>query len=456
MGGRVGPLLFGAALVVALALTFRTAVEGDGVGYVAYLHSAWVDHDLDFANEYAAALAGQVPVDHRLLGVRTSTGHIANYFPVGAAVLASPAYLVALLIDHAGEPQYGMPFAAAFTLTSLLAGLVALSISWRLTSSAIAVAAVAVATPYTFYLLYAAGYSHMFSALAVSLFVLLWWRTRERRTAAAWVGLGLLGGLMALIRFQDGLLLLLVLLDVRRARWRVLTVVPVAALVFVPQLVVDQILFGTLLPQRPLGQGLGLVPAHALDVLLASWNGLFIWHPLTLLAVVGMALVRDRALRAACLLAFVLEVVIDGAAPDWWGGLAFGGRRFIDLTPFFAVGFASLAARVDRRVAWGVVAAGAVWNLLLMANLIYVIRYEHDPGYGGLLLGQLEAVRWLPHLLVKGEALRDVALGLIGRQSSPGTGVALMAALAAAVALAIAVARWRRGVDAGGGISSRP
>lgn len=451
-----GPWLLGGAVVLALVLMFRTAIEGDGVGYVAYLHSVWVDHDLDFADEYSAALAAHVPIDHRLIGVRTSTGLVANYFPVGAAVLASPAYLVALLFDHGGEPQYGMPFAAAFTLTSLLAGLAALALCRRLTASPVAVAAVAVASPYTFYLLYAPAYSHTFSALAVSAFVLLWWRTRERRTAAAWAALGLLGGLMALIRFQDGLLLLILLLDVRWARWRVLSAVPFAALVFTPQLVVDAVVFGTPWPQRPAGQALTVFPGHALQVLFASWNGLFVWHPLTLLAVVGMFLVRDRSLRVACLFAFVLETVVDGAAPDWWGGLAFGGRRFIDLTPFFVVGFAALAARVDRRVAWGVVAAGAVWNLLLAANLIYVIRYEHDPGYVGLLAGQVEAVRRLPNLFVKGDALRELALAVLGRPSSPPMGVLLIAAQTAAVAIAMGVARWRRGGLDRAGISSTP
>lgn len=457
-GNALRVVLLGAAAVLALALTFRTAIEGDGVGYVAYLHSMWVDHDLNFADEYAAALAARVPVDHRLIGVHTATGMIANFFPVGAAVVASPPYLVALLFDHSGEPQYGMPFSAAFTLTSLLAGLVALALCWRLTASRIAVAAVAVATPYTFYLLYAAAYSHMFSALAVSAFVLLWWRTRDRRTALAWVGLGLLGGVMALIRFQDGLLLLIVLLDVRRERWRVLTVVPFAALLFVPQLVVDQVVFGTPWPQRPEGQGLVVLPVHSLQVLLSSWNGLFVWHPLTLLAVIGMFMVRDRSLRIACLFAFALETVIDGTLPDWWGGLAFGARRFIDLTPFFAIGFTALAGWSDRHLGraagWIVLAAAGLWNALLAANLIYVIRYEHDPGYLGLLRGQVEAVRWLPSLAVKGDAVRDLTLGLIGRPSAPLTGVVLVAAQAAAVAIAVGVARWRATGRYRAGISS--
>jgi hypothetical protein len=439
-------LLAGGFVTLLLAVTFRATVEGDGVGYMAYLHSMWVDHDLSFSNEYRAALAAGVPTDHRLIGVPTATGLVANYFPMGAAVLASPFYLVALALHPSGEPQFGAPFTIAFTLASLLAGLLALAVCWRQTGSALAVVAITLGTPFFFYLVYAPGYSHMFSALAVSLFVFLWWRGRDRRSVAGWLALGLLGGLMALIRFQDGLLLLICLLDVRRAGWKVLLVLPGAVLVFLPQVLVDMVVFGGPLPQRPAGQQLTLFPGHYLQVLFASWNGLFVWNPLTLAAVAGMLMVRDRALRAACLFAFLLETAIDGAAPDWWGGLAFGARRFLDMTPFFAIGLAAIARRVDRRVAWGAVAAATVWSLLLAANLIYEIRTEHDPGYAGLLLGQVHAVRWLPNLLAKGDVLRHLAVWpLLGRSGSPLTGLVLLCGQALAVAVAGLLAFRRQG-----------
>src|SRR4030088_1324281 len=99
-------VLAGGFVVLLLAVTFRATVEGDGVGYMAYLHSLWVDHDLNFTNEYRAALTAGGPTDHRLIGVRTATGLVANYFPIGASVLASPLYLVALALNPSGEPQF--------------------------------------------------------------------------------------------------------------------------------------------------------------------------------------------------------------------------------------------------------------------------------------------------------------------------------------------------------------
>src|SRR5207244_5349504 len=57
-------------------------------------------------------------------------------------------------------------------------------------------------------------------------------------------------GLMALTRFQDGALVAIALLDLPRARWRVLLLAPGLVLAFLPQVAVDQALFGTWLPIR--------------------------------------------------------------------------------------------------------------------------------------------------------------------------------------------------------------
>ena len=124
-----------AALLVLVALTFKPVVENDGVGYFAYLHTAIVDHDLDFADEYAALERANITFYAPLFEVRTANGRLADFFPVGPALLASPAYLVALAIQSSGEPQYGPPFSWAFTLASFFYGLLALLLGYRLASS---------------------------------------------------------------------------------------------------------------------------------------------------------------------------------------------------------------------------------------------------------------------------------------------------------------------------------
>lgn len=440
--------LGGVLLLVGLAVAFRPVVQGDGVGYFSYLHAAFVRHSLDLQPEYAAASAAGVNSNPAPLEAPTATGRRADYFPIGPALAAAPAYLVALAAGGAGQAAYAPGLVGAFTLASLLAGLLALVLCWRLTRSAVAVAATAACTPLVFYVLYEPSYSHTFSAFFVSAFVWAWWRGREDRSPLGWVGLGALAGLMAITRWQDAPLGAIALLTPPPpgARWRALLLVPGALITLAPQLAVDQAIFGTWWPQRPADEALDPLAGHQLQALLSSWHGLFVWHPMAAVAAVGSLLVRDRRLRAACIFALVAETLIDGAAPDWWGGAAFGARRFIDLTPFWAVGLAALASRLPAAIAWAGTGLLAAWNALLIANLQYVTGGNPDPGYAGLLRGQLAAVRFLPRLAAQGAVVRDLVLGrLTGAGPRPGAGLAWLAAEAACVAVVVMLLAVRQG-----------
>ena len=432
----------GACLLIVLAVAFRPVVQGDGVGYYSYLHAVVVRHSLDLRPEYGAATAAGVNSNPPPLEAPTDTGRAADFFPIGPALVAAPAYLGALAAGGTGQPPYSPPLVAAFTLSSLLAGLLALLLCWRLTGSPVAVAATALCTPFVFYLLYEPSYSHTFSALAVDAFVWAWWRGRDDRSAAGWLALGALTGLMAMTRWQDAPLAAIALLTPPRpgARRRALLALPGLVLALAPQLAVDQAIFGTWWPQRPPGQALDPLAGHQLQVLFSSWHGLLVWHPMTAVAAAGSLLVRDRRLRAACLFALVAETLIDGAAPDWWGGAAFGARRFLDLTPFWAIGLAALAARLPAALAWAGTGLAAAWNALLIANVQYVTGGNADPGYAGLLSSQLAASRFLPHLVAQGAVVRDLVLWRrLGARPATGDGLAWLAGEAVCVAVVAAL-----------------
>jgi len=433
-----GLVLGGICLVAALAVAFRPVVQGDGVGYFSYLHAVVVRHSLDLRPEYAAASRAGVNSNPADLEAPTGTGRAANFFPIGPALLAAPAYLSALALGGAHQDAYAPAPVGAFALTSLLLGLLALLLCWRLTGSAVAVAATALCTPLVFYLVLEPSYSHTFSAFAVAAFVWTWWRGREERSPAGWLALGALAGLMAITRWQDAPLAAIALLTPAPAgaRARMLLAIPGALAALAPQLVVDQVIFGTWWPQRPPGQGLDPLAGHQLEVLLSSWHGLFVWHPLTAAATAGALLVRDRRLRFACVFAFLTQTLIDGAAPDWWGGAAFGARRFLDLVPFWAIGLAALAERLPAAVAWAATGLLAAWNVVLVANLQYVTGGNADPGTGGLLAGQAAALPYLGHLAAQGVVVRSLVLWpVLGIRPEPLAGLAWLAAEAACVAI---------------------
>ena len=410
-----GKLVLIAAAIAFLAIAFKPLVSADGGGYFAYLHSVVVDHDLDMTDEYAAGSAAHV---HLAGGIheRTVTGLPPNQFAVGPAILSLPAYLIALLIRPSGEPQFGPPFTFAFTLASLFFGCMALALAYRFVrrldysqdAGLVAVAAIAITTPLLYYLVYSPSYSHTFSAFMVTAFVYLWWTRRDQRTIAGWLVLGLVAGVMALVRWQDGALAAIALLDFPRARWRVALMVPGALLAFTPQFVVDEVIFGKLMPGAP-SVSFSPFPGHYFDVLFSSLHGLFIWSPVFLAAVAGYWFVKDRTLRIAFALCFLIDLAVIGAFVYWYGGFSFGMRFFINLTPFWAIGLAALATRLRPVISWAAVALLGAWNFVLVLSFTYTLKGDVAPGYAGLLQAQLHSLTLLPHL-VQGYVARGLLL----------------------------------------------
>lgn len=407
------PMLGAIGFALFVAVAFKPSIEGDGVGYYSYLHAVLVSHNLTFVDEYRAAISSGTPLYMPLVTTHTSTGQLADFFPVGSAILAAPAYVVTLLFRPSGEPQYGPPFVQAFALSSLLYLFLALAVSYRLTaavtasraSALIGLSATFFATPVLYYGLSDPSYSHAFSVFCCTVFVYVWWKGPPSG-ALRWFGLGLLGGLMAMTRFQDGLLMALVLIDAKRLRWPALMLVPGAVLGFAPQLVVDHLQFGTWWPARPPGQDLDPTHAHYLATLFSSGDGLLVWTPAAILAGVGFLYARDRRLILAAVIAFVLEFVIVSWAPDT-AGRAFGSRRFLDLFPFAVVGFATFVSRFPR-FGWLPLAALSAWNLVLEANFEYVMNSSSPVSYLALLKGQESALSFVPRLFVKGAVVRDL------------------------------------------------
>lgn len=409
-------LLAAAGATLFLALTFRPVVEGDGIGYFSYLHAVLVNHSLDMTEEFVAAQAANIPVRSDDLTIRSATGARVNQFSIGPALLSVPAYLAALVIRPSGRPEFGAPFTVAFTLASLFYGLAALALSYRLARTVIpsapaaasGVGAALFGTPALFYLLYEPSYAHMFSAFMVTAFLYLWWTRRDHRSLTGYVLLGLLGGLMALTRWQDAAIMIVTLLDLPRAGWRWLLMAASALFAFAPQFLVDLAFFGSWLPSEASASSFDPLHGHYPEVLFSSFHGLLTWSPVVVLAILGWFFIRDRTLRLACFAVFVTQLAIVGAYQQWWGGMSFGMRYFINLLPFFALGLAALAARVGSRVYAPVLAAVTGWNLLLIANFVYVLRSPVDTGFGRLLAGQWTALPSVPRLFAQGAVIRSL------------------------------------------------
>jgi len=115
------------------------------------------------------------------------------------------------------------------------------------------------------------------------------------------------------------------------------------------------------------------------------------------------------------------------------------------LTPFLVIGLAALVARIRERPAQVLVGLLVAWNLLLMVNFTYVIGGSQDPGYAGLLTGQLKALRYLPHLFSQGAVGRMLLFWPVLKVDfQPLAGLVLLAGEATCLLGALAVGRLLR------------
>ncbi len=419
--------LFAFLVTIPLPRVDGQLVGSDGVKYYVYLPSILLDGDVDFSDEYAYFFTGQPQAAERLEATRTATGLPANRFGIGPALLWAPfflgAHLLALALRTLGVPVaadgYGYLYQASVLVGSIVYGGLGawfcLKAARRLATERAAVFATlltVLAGNAVYYLTVEPSMSHALSMFAGSAFFLVWMRARE---APEWKGcwwLGALAGLMALIRPQDGLFLVLPIIDAAVACWSrrrhrapaecvppILKMVLAAVLVFVPQLIAWKLLNGDFLLsgyREEFGDLFRWTSPHLGAVLFSARRGLYVWHPVFLFSLVGLLWVarRDRRLAALAALGFVIQWYVVSAWHDWAQGDAFGGRMFIVCTPIFVIGAATLVDRAAARWSWrGIQAAGVV---LVALNFLLVVQYRLDllwaaspPTWRDLTLGRL-------------------------------------------------------------------
>ena len=375
------------ALLLGTLLSHRFRITSDGLDHYVYLRSLWIDRDLDLANDYLAVQPGWEPAEPE-----TPLGRTANVHPIGPAIVWAPFYALAEVLSAvSGRERDGLGplYKNAVSLASVLYGWMGLVLVYRSGSPRFGRGAALLAslglgfgTFLYWYIAFAPTMAHAPAFAAAALFVWLWLREEPTGIRRA-VLLGAACGLAALMRPPNVLLALLPLSDVlprlrRRQAWPGLLAQAGAfgvavALVFAPQMVVWWRLYGSPLT-IPQGEAfLGNVPAIA-GVLFSPRHGLLSWSPLLYLGALGLvAWLFREPMRAAAAWAFLLALTrLNAGVADWWGGAAFGARRFDAALPLLGLGLAlaldRLAEAARRRpmaVASAVLAVFVAWNLLL-------------------------------------------------------------------------------------------
>lgn len=418
-GDRKAWIALGLLFVLALPAVTPRLYASDEVGYFANLRSLWFDHDVSFDNEYRYFHERGIAVAwtfHESYLVReTATGLRYSYWTVGPAILWSPFYAVADVTTRIRRAfgsdvpadgfsrHYLRAVAYGSAFYGFLAICLAIVTARRLVGEAhLAGLAIWIGTPLLHYMYVAPGFSHACGAFAAAVFVTLWLRVRETWSLGGLAGLGAVCALMVMVREQAVFFIvgpaidyLWSVADAGRARdWtrvrtlagRVTAGTVVALVCYSPQMLIYHTLYGQLSTPYTLDERMLWRAPHFFDVLFDSGHGFFLWTPLALVALAGLAwftvagagqvgAARARRIGICLLAMFASQAYIAGAITRWTLAGSFGQRRFVGTTILLVIGLAA-AMRWARtagrplalRAGAAVVVLCIIWNLGLVAQ----------------------------------------------------------------------------------------
>jgi hypothetical protein len=362
--------------------------------YYVYLRSLFFDGDLHFTNDYMRMGGPVYSMNHQ-------TGYWLNPFAVGCSILWSPLFLTGHLYAKCfGFPADGyseFPYGISINLAGLLLawiGLVLLVTTLqKFFEDKIAILTALIVwfgTPLTFYTNQQPNLDTSLSFFAGSSFLYFFFLIREKATTQRWIGLGISAGIAMLIRPQNIILLiipailllrlLLVAIKDNSAKSLSQTVKGASLLLifttvtFIPQMLIWQIMYNSALTIPQGKNWMEWNNPKILQVLFSTNHGLFTWTPILLLGSLGLFLffLKDKWSAPAMLLAFLMMIYINSVPNDWWGGSAFGGRRFSSTFPILAFGIASLikpafSRKIFRYFAIGISLIAILWNISLIS-----------------------------------------------------------------------------------------
>jgi hypothetical protein len=441
-------------------------IRGDGIGYYAYVRSLLIDHNLEFSSDWkdpntADFVLSRDERGRAVVSHYTASGHRADHFAVGPAMLWSPflaaTHLCVVGLDRAGWkiPADGCsrPYLLAMAGATAIYGFLGLWFSFQLAKAffeeriaLLATVGIWFATSLPAYMYVDTAWAHAHSVFASALFLWYWHRTSDARTAVQWVILGALAGLMLDVYYANFVFLLAPLVEsalAARQAWqgqaykfvalrRLLLLnalfVLAAVVAFLPTLITRTIIFGS-----PLGMGLYTQKHWNWDqpafwgILFSPSRGLAIWAPILVPAIGGLLLLwrRNRRLSGIFLGVAVGYYLLIATYPWWDGVFSFGSRYFITLTPLYVMGLTAAIAELVRR--WGdgeaamrravvVTALLIVWNL----GLLYQWSTALLPGAGPV---HWDEVVYNQFRVVPAELLHSVEERFLARGEAAGKGV---------------------------------
>jgi hypothetical protein len=380
-------------------------IRSDGFSYYVYLPSWFLFQDTTLGAVARDCCGGEFP-DYSAIIRWPGTRRWVNAHPIGVAVMQAPLFSLAHALTKwtnlspDGFSLYYQHAAGLSGLAWLVAGLAVLRRvllrSFGDGVTATTLIALLLGTNLYHYATFDSAYSHAYSFFLFAAFLYLTAGWHERPTTRTSVLLGIVAGLIVLVRHTNILFLCVFVLygagtrggltaTVARfsaARAELARIAAVAALVIAPQLLIYHQATGHFVISAYGGLGFNWTSPEIVGVLFGVRKGVFFWSPLLLFAAAGLVLLSKQSRPAS---AFVLPGAVFLAINtyliaswwDWQFGGSYGHRGFVDALPVFALGLAAFFNRVTGSNR-GRIPATVVVTFLVMLSVFQMAQYWYQ------------------------------------------------------------------------------
>jgi hypothetical protein len=338
----------------------------DAEGYYLYLPALFIYHGF---NSIPVRSPGQFPTIKK-------TGNVYDKYTFGVAILELPFFLVADAFATRSNDQrdgYSKPYQAAIAFAGIFYGLLGLyiiflvlKIRFHKVHVLLGLVAVLFGTNLLHYILIEPGMSHIYSFFLIASMMFYTPRIYADPSWKRFLLFSIIVGLIVFIRPSNIVVVLYYLFyqvssmtqlkERMRYFWEnlgkhFLLVIPFLVL-FTIQILIWKDMVGEWVIFSYSNEP-GFIywsSPKMLNVLFHVHNGLFIYAPVLLLAVVGLiiGLVQKRSNSFLILIILLLSTYIFGSWWAWWFGGAYGHRCYVELLPFFVCGLVFLSQTLDK------------------------------------------------------------------------------------------------------------
>jgi hypothetical protein len=404
---RLRSSLLIAVTVIISAVFIRQEVHdvnilyGDAIGYYMYLPSTFIYHNpIAFYDLPADKVKEQSVLwqmnNLRHEGYKTPKGYVINQYTYGVALMEAPFFLAAhgwALASGGSANGFSLPYVIALRIGNALYVLLGMLLMYRFLRryfskdiSLIALLAIFLGSNLFWFTLLQAGMSHTLLFFLYAL--VIWWTIRLYEDPRTWrfLAIGLLAGVVTLIRPVDGLCIIIPLcygisglrdmnerlVFFRRHKLAMAGAVIAFALPMIPQLFYWKAASGHWLFYSYGQQTFDWTQPHIFRGLWGGSNGWLAFSPLMAFSIIGILCWRYIRSWMFCLLLLLplyIYVIYAWYCFNYINGL--GSRPMIDVYPLLALPFAAFLRWVGARgrILKGVTVA--VMILLISVNYSY-------------------------------------------------------------------------------------